>query len=230
MSTHLMQATQKLKQRIVALGTLVEESFQKAIDAVEKRDERLAAEVAAGDKVIDEREVEIEEECLKMLALYQPVAMDLRFIVAVLKLNRDLERIGDMAVSVAERAAPLARDRWSPEVFDFQTMAGKTLAMVHASLDALIDLDAEKARQLFAADNEVDEMHAAMFEQVRRSAFAEPERVDMLLHLLSISRYLERIADHAANIAKDVVYMVKGNIVRHRTKELLKNEPQADDR
>lgn len=228
MSTHLMQATQKLKQRIVALGTLVEEAFQKAIDAVEKRDERLAAEVAAGDKVIDEREVEIEEECLKMLALYQPVAIDLRFIVAVLKLNRDLERIGDLAVSVSERAAPLARDRWSPEVFDFQTMAGKALAMVHASLDALVDLDAEKARQLFAADNEVDDMHAAMFEQVRRSAFAEPERVDMLLHLLSISRYLERIADHAANIAKDVVYMVKGNIVRHRTKELQKTQELAN--
>lgn len=222
MSTHLMHATMQLKQRIVALGTRVEEALQKAIDAVDKRDVSLAAEVAAGDKVIDEREVEIEEECLKMLALYQPVAIDLRFIVAVLKLNRDLERIGDMAVSVAERAEPLARDRWSPEVFDFRKMAGKVLDMVHASMDALIDLDAKKARELFVADDEVDDMHAAMFEQVRRAAFAEPETVDVLLHLLSLSRYLERIADHAANIAKDVVYMAEGRIVRHRTKELRK--------
>ncbi len=219
MSTHLINATAQLKQQVIALGTWVEEALQNAVDAVEKRDKRLAAAVAAGDKKIDAQEVEIEEECLKILALYQPVAIDLRLIVAILKLNRDLERIGDMAVHIAERAEALANDRWSRNLFDFRTMASKTQAMVRGSLDALIELDVQKARALFDADDEIDALYAAMFERVRRSAFDEPEKVDMLLHLLSIARHLERIADHAANIAKDVVYMVEGQIVRHRTRD-----------
>ncbi len=218
MSTHLIQATERLKKSVVALGTMVEESFDDAVDAVVRRDAAQAAAVVAKDKAIDRREVEIEEECLKMLALYQPVAIDLRFIVAVLKLNRDLERIGDLAVNVAERAVPLAGAQWPADVFDFEGMAGEVRTMLRQSLDALVELDAKRARRVFAADQTVDAMHQALFEHVRDAAQADPAQIETLLHLLSISRHLERIADHAANIAKDVVYMVEGEIVRHRTK------------
>ena len=220
MSTHLIHAIDRLKRSVIVLGTMVEENLEAAMEAVSKRDARRAHTVAERDRAIDQREVEIEEECLKMLALYQPVATDLRFIVAVLKLNRDLERIGDLAVNIAERVGPLADAQWSAEIFDFEAMAGEVRSMLRQSLDALVELDAKRALRVFAADDTVDAMHRAMFGHVRDGARADPDRTEMLLHLLSISRHLERIADHAANIAKDVVYMVDGEIVRHRTKAL----------
>lgn len=219
MSIHLIGSIAQLKKEIVSLGTLVEEALYNAVTAIEKRDLSLANSVKKGDRNIDRREVEIEEECLKMLALYQPVAADLRFIVAALKLNRDLERIGDMAVNIAERTATLGQDRWAPGLFDFSGMAKKVQHMVRKSLDALIDLDAQKAREVFAADNEVDALYATLFEQICLAVRAEPERVGLFIQLITISRNLERIADHAANICKDVVYTVEGHIIRHRTSE-----------
>jgi phosphate transport system protein len=164
-------------------------------------------------------EVEVEESCLKILALYQPVAIDLRFIIAVLKINNDLERVGDLAVNIAERAIFLATQ---PEVnveLDFTTMAVKTQEMLKKSLDALVNLNAGLAREVCACDDEIDAINRQMYLTVQDAMNTHPDQIEPLTHLLSASRHLERIADHATNIAEDVIYMIEGEIVRHKTEE-----------
>jgi len=215
MSRHIHKEIERLKRRILALGGVVEAALEKATGAVLRDDTALAEQVIAADNEVDETEVEIEEECLKILALYQPVATDLRFVVAVLKLNNDLERIGDLAVNIAEQVSAvkgtdeLVRPRSLPD------MIRCVRAMFRNSLDALINLDSEQARAVGAADDEVDDMHRSMFTYVLDGMKKQPDNAALLIHYLSISRYLERIADHATNIAEDVVYMTEGSIVRH---------------
>jgi len=165
------------------------------------------------------REIDIEEECLKLLALHQPVAMDLRFIVAVLKINNDLERISDLAVNVAERAAFLAARPKIDAPFDFLLMARKAQTMLRMSLDALVNWESSLASQVCAMDDEVDAINREMYNQVKDEIRKHPENLDALIHLLSVSRHLERIADQATNIAEDVIYMVEGKIVRHRAED-----------
>jgi phosphate transport system protein len=148
--------------------------------------------------------------------LHQPVAIDLRYIVAVLKINNDLERIGDLAVNIAERTLYLCEKPVSYPLFTLGTMAQETLAMLRESLDALMTLDADRAREVRVSDDKVDEMNRKMFEQVIDSIRRSPERADCLLSCLSASRSLERIADHATNMAEDVLYMIEGEIVRHK--------------
>ena len=160
--------------------------------------------------------MEIEEECLKILALYQPVAVDLRFIVAALKINNDLERIGDLAVNIARKAALLRRRAADAEVpFDIAGMWEKTQAMLRDSIDAMVNMDARLAAEVCRRDDEVDrlkhEIRAGAEERIRR----EPAKVGPLLRLLAVSRNLERIADCATNIAEDVIYMSEGRIIRH---------------
>jgi len=164
-------------------------------------------------------EVDVEEECLKILALYQPVAIDLRFIITALKINNDLERIGDLAVNIAERSEFLARQ---PEVhvpLDLEKMTEKTQSMLTKSLDALVNMDCDLAHQVCAADDEVDAMNRQMYLTVQDGIRQHPEQLESLIHLLSASRHLERIADHATNIAEDVIYMAEGQIVRHRAED-----------
>ncbi len=224
MSKHLEREIERLKKHILSLGAVVEESVQRAVRAISERDGTLAQRVIEEDVSTDQMEVEVEEECLKILALHQPVAIDLRFIVAVLKINNDLERIGDLAVNIAERAAFLASRNHDGLVtlFDFEEMAAKTQAMLKLSLDALVNVDADLARDVCAADDEVDAMNRQMYHQVEDAIRAHPEQMDALIHMLSISRHLERIADHATNIAEDVIYMIEGVIVRHRTEDYRK--------
>ncbi|KPK65776.1 MAG: PhoU family transcriptional regulator [Planctomycetes bacterium SM23_32] len=224
MSKHLQRELDRLKRRILSLSGLAEESVHKAVHALERRDERLAANVIESDIELDHAEVDLEEECLKILALHQPVAIDLRFIVACLKINNDLERIGDLAVNVAERAQYIATHERVDAPFDFVGMAEKAQAMVRESLDALVNLDAEAARRVCAADDEVDALNREMYAKVQDGIRAHPEQMPGLIHLLSASRHLERIADHATNIAEDVIYMVKGEIVRHQA-ERYKRSP-----
>jgi phosphate transport system protein len=164
-------------------------------------------------------EVDVEEECLKILALHQPVAIDLRFIVTALKINNDLERIGDLAVNIAERSEFLAGQEPISVPFDFEAMAEKTQWMVTESLDSLVDMDCKRAYQVCAADDEVDALNRKMYKQVEASIIAHPRWTRCLFHLLSVSRHLERIADHATNIAEDVIYMVEGKIVRHKAED-----------
>jgi phosphate transport system protein len=216
MPKHFEKELEKLKRRILSLGAKVEERLRMAIKAIETRDGNLANQVIDSDHEIDEMEVDIEEECLKVLALHQPVAIDLRFIIAVIKINNELERIGDLAVNIAERAAFLASQRRLDILFDFPGMAEKAQSMVKRSLDALVNMDSRLAWEVCASDDEVDAMNREMFIKVQNSIRKKPNRMECLIHLLSASRHLERVADHATNIAQDVVYMIEGEIVRHR--------------
>lgn len=219
MSAHTQRALEQLKERILSLGALVEESLREAVRSLQQHDEKIAQQVIDDDTRIDDLEVDIEEECLKFLALYQPVAADLRFIVATLKINNDLERIGDLSVNIAERAAFLALHRQPKAVFDFQLMAAKSQRMLQQSLDALVKGDVSQAFNVLRADDEVDQMNSEMYIQVQNAILKNPDDLESLIHLLSISRHLERAADLASNVAEEVIYMVEGKIIRHKSEE-----------
>jgi len=215
MSVHLQREIDRLKKHLLSLCALVEDQVQMAVRALLERDEQLAHEVERRDLEIDHREVEVEEECLKTLALHQPVAIDLRLVIAVLKINNDLERIGDLAVNIAHKAAAFAAETPMEIPFDITGMWEKTQGMLRDSLDALVNMDAKLAGTVCARDDEVDrrkhEIRLGIEELIRQN----PERVCPLLRLLAVSRNLERIADCATNIAEDVVYMAEGRIIRH---------------
>lgn len=219
MPLHLNREMDKLKAKLLSLSALAEESVRNAVMALENRDERLAQMVIDVDPEIDLAEVDLEEECLKILALYQPVATDLRCIVACLKINNDLERIGDLAVNIAERAEYIATHDRVDIPLDFAAMAEKARAMVKKSLDSFVGMNARMAREVCAADDEVDAMNRDAYLQVEDAIREHPEHMDVLVHLLTTSRHLERIADHATNIAEDVIYMIEGEIVRHQAEK-----------
>lgn len=215
MSQIFLREVQRLKELVLDLCTLVEEAVEQAVRAVEARDPELARTVIRGDDQIDTLEVQLQEECFKIVALHQPVAIDLRFVVAVIKFNSDLERIGDLAVNVAERAVELSGANASPVPFDFPAMAAAVRGMVRQSLEALVNLDVALARRVMTLDDEVDRLHWSNFRKVEEAIRTQPEQVGTMLQYLSLSRYLERMADQATNVAEDVVYIVEGRIVRH---------------
>lgn len=215
MSEHLRREIEHLKKNLIAMSAVVEESVAKAARSIMERSTGLAQEVIRADMDIDQMEVDIEEECLKILALHQPVAVDLRFIIAVLKINSDLERVGDLAVNIAERSGFLASQPRICMPFDYEGMSNKVQKMLSDSIDALINLDTRLAHKVRALDDEVDAMNREMYETVKDELAGGPEYVNCLLHALSVGRHLERIADHATNIAEDVVYLVDAEIVRH---------------
>lgn len=219
MPAHLLREIENLKKEILRLGAMAEQAVRQAATALDQRDENLARDVIENDIKLDEMEVQVEETCLKILALHQPVAIDLRFIIAVLKINNDLERVGDLAVNVAERAAFLATQPPLDISFDFQEMTRKAQAMLTKSLDALVNLSVREAREVLAGDDEIDAMNRHMFFIVQDAIHADPRDTETLIHLLSASRHLERIADHATNIAEDVVYMIEGEIIRHKAED-----------
>jgi len=219
MPLHLQREIEKLKKQLLSLSALAEESVFRAVKSLRDRDRDLAQAVIDDDIVIDQMEVDIEEECHKILALYQPVAFDLRFIIAVLKINNELERIGDIAVNIAERVVFLATQEEVDIPFDFAGMVEKVQAMLRNSLDSLVNLDAEMAYGVCMADDEVDAINRQMYDQVKDGIRQHPEHLESLIHLLSVSRHLERIADLASNIGEDVIYMITGGIIRHRTEE-----------
>jgi phosphate transport system protein len=216
MTKHIERQIETLKERILRLGTLVEEAISKSITALINRDTSLAQRVIANDAAIDAMEVEVEEECLKILALYQPVAADLRFVVAVLKINNDLERMGDLARNIAKRVTQLeGGDPYDlpPEI---RTMATQAQEMVRQCLDAVVKRDPTLARQVREEDDIVDEARQRIQRRVLQGIKDHPENVENLLRINSVAKHIERIADMATNIAEDVVYMVEGDIVRHR--------------
>jgi phosphate transport system protein len=176
----------------------------------------LAKEVIDEDDLIDDKEVRIEEECLKILALYQPVANDLRFVITVLKVNNDIERVGDLAVNIAERAFYLSTREMLDVTVDLPEMVSDVMKMLRGSLDALTKKDTELARQIIAMDDKVDEANRKVYKVLQQLMYKNPETIKRALHLLSTSRHLERIADMATNICEDVVYMVEGEVIRHQ--------------
>jgi phosphate transport system protein len=219
MTAHMKNEIEKLKKKLLSLSAEVEEQLWLAVKSIKERDSRLARQVIEQDLTIDHDEVDVEEECLKILALYQPVAVDLRFIVTAFKINNDLERIGDLSVNIAERSDFLARTEPVTVPFDFDRMAQLTQTMVRDSIAALVNLDCVLAYSVCRRDDEVDAMNREMYDQVKQGILAHPDHIESLIHLLSVSRHLERIADHATNIAEDVIYMVEGRIIRHKTEE-----------
>jgi len=219
MPTRIQYEIDKLKKSILSLGAVAEERVAMAVKAVSERDEALAREVIEGDAELDQMEVDLEEECLKVLALHQPVAVDLRFIIAVLKINNDLERIGDLAVNIGERAVFLASRPHMTYPLDFSEMAQAVKKILKHSLDALVNLDVTLAYEVCKLDDQVDAINRQMYIQVQKTIRKDPDRVESLIHLLNVSRHLERIADQATNIAEDVIYMIEGRIIRHKIEE-----------
>ncbi|MGA7144514.1 MAG: phosphate signaling complex protein PhoU [Desulfobacterales bacterium] len=216
MTKHFHKELEKIKKKILSLGGIVEDRVRLSIKAIETRDAVIAKKIINGDYEIDEMEVDIEEDCLKILALYQPVAVDLRFITTVIKINNDLERIADETVNIARGINYLSKkkQRFGFD-FDFSEMLAKTQFMLKRSLDALVNLDTDIAAKVCILDDEVDKMNGDVHRMVKNAVKKNPEQGEHLINLLLISRHLERIADHATNIAEEVIYLVNGEIVRH---------------
>ena len=219
MTMHFMREVENLKREILALGGLVEESVFKAVRSVLDNNSELAREVVRRDDEIDEQEVDIEEDCLKILALHQPVAVDLRFIVSVLKINSDLERIGDLSGNIAQRALLLADEPDFPRPAILATMAERARGMLRDSLDALVRWDSDLAYRVLSSDDDVDAMNRQVYDSIRAALESGSRNVAAHIHMLTVSRATERIADHATNIAEDVMYLIQGTIVRHSLKD-----------
>lgn len=215
MTVLMQKELDELKKMLLALSAVVEGRVLQSIQALMNSDEQLAQKVLSGDDEVDRMEVDLEEECLKVLALHQPVATDLRLIVSVLKMNNDLERMADLAVNISQRAVELATAPAVPSPFDLQKMSDQVQVMLKMSLDALVQQDSDMARRTIRLDDEVDALHKENFVHIKEAIRNAPERIDELVLFMSISRYLERIADLATNIAEDVVYLLDGEIIRH---------------
>lgn len=216
MSKHLERDLDNLQHDLLALAASVEQAIHRAIGALQQRDGEAARQVIDGDSQIDSEENHIEEEGLKMLALHQPVAVDLRRIIVALKVNNELERMGDLAEDIAERALYLCGFPRLPTPARLQQMTDLTTTMVRESLDAFVNLDARQARRVCRMDDEVDHANHDIIEEVVALMKGGGDLVEGGLSLFSATRHLERIADHATNIAEDVVYLVEGEIIRHR--------------
>ena len=217
MPKHLQQDLIGLKKELAIIARMVEDAADKAMIALTERRADLAERVLADDAHIDQREVHIEEECLKTLALHQPVAADLRFIVTALKVNNDLERMGDLAVNIAERAGYLSVHEPLTVDLDLPKMAHAVRDMLRLGLDALTHVDVALARAVLAMDDQIDEMNRSAFIVLQELMEADSTTIRRAIHMLSVSRHLERIADLTTNIAEDVIYMVEGEVIRHQT-------------
>jgi phosphate transport system protein len=212
---HFSRELEKIKKLILSLGTLVEERVRMAVKAIDDNDAELARRIIKSDFEVDEMEVDIEEECLKVLALHQPVAIDLRFIIAVIKINNELERIGDQAVNIAERVGVTAKKDQMEMFFDYSAMGENAQTMLKLSLDALVKLDYDQAFNVVMMDDEVDAIKEQAYDRIKTAMGEHPDKIGYLINLLLISRHLERLADHATNIAEEVIYLIEGEIVRH---------------
>ncbi|MDX2493683.1 MAG: phosphate signaling complex protein PhoU [Desulfuromusa sp.] len=215
MAVLMQQELNVLKKELLTLGAEVEGRVKQAVQALLTGDRKLAEQVKGGDDQIDNMEIELEEECLKILALHQPVATDLRFIVSVLKINNDLERVADFAVNIADRALDLDGTTKVDCPYAIETMAKLVEDMLKMALDSLVERDSQLARKTIQLDDDVDTMHRGNFSRVKEAIRNNPNNLDGLIYYLSISRYLERMGDLATNIAEDVVYHVDGEIIRH---------------
>jgi len=220
MSRHLQRDIESINQELLNISSMVEEMIDKATQALNERKYNLADEVVNSDGYVDEHEVHVEEECLKMLALHQPVAVDLRRIATVMKVNNDLERIADLAVSIAQRAQAMSAYPAFPIPDQLPRMVVISTQMVRGSMDALVNLDSAYARRIMAMDNQVDQLNRDIIAELQELMQSQPNLVPAALHCFSAVRHTERIADHATNIAEDVVYLVEGEIVRHRRDKL----------
>ncbi len=215
MKIHLHKEIDKLKKNILILGSMFEESLNIAVSAVIDKGINEAEKIIENDTYIDRKEIEIEEECLKILALHQPVATDLRYVAACLKVNNELERIGDLVANIARRVIAITNDTENELCVDFKPMMDITRQMLKDALDSLIYMNSELALEVLEHDDIVDECNSRMFNDLQDHIRVNPENTEFYINLLSVSRHLERIADCTTNIAEDVIYMIKGQIIRH---------------
>lgn len=217
MKVHFERAMEELHGQLAQISAMVEKAVNQAAAAVATRDEVSAQQIIAGDRIIDDGEIRIEEECLKILALYQPLAGDLRQVITILKVNNELERVGDLAVNMAERVVAMAEYRGQEfQPLDFSDMARRSCAMLRDALDALAYHDVPKAEQVLLADEAVDQLHRLSYDLVLRAVQENAQQANYHLNGLTVSRCLERIGDIATNIAEDVIYLECGKIVRHQ--------------
>lgn len=224
MKEHFIKALDNLKQMVAELAVKVEAALETAIRAVENGDTERARELIEHDRDIDLDEVKIEEECLKILALYQPVAGDLREVVTILKINNELERVGDLSCSIADRVADMSSYRGLvQEKFDFSEMMRIAREMLKESLDALIYRDSVTAGEVILTDDAIDNIHRNSYNIVKSMILKYPELINYYLDCLTVSRCLERVADSATNICEDIIYLDRGRIIRH-TKSLQQQE------
>ena len=204
----------KLKTKFMALGSMVEDRLQKTCLAMHTGDSDQLIEIIGSDWKVDEMEIEVEEECLKILALHQPVAGDLRLLIAIIKINNELERIADIAVNIAKRIQIIRKNSSHSFTIDYQAMSGKVLSMFKMGLDALVMEDARLARRIFYEDEEVNQLRDQAYKDVIHELNQNPDHAACLVNLYLLARHLERIGDRIKNIAEEVIYMVEGKIIR----------------
>jgi phosphate transport system protein len=212
---HFIEELEQLKTKLLEMGSLVEAAIQRSIIAVTQKDRGAAEEVFRNEARINTIELEIDDFAINLLALHQPMAADLRLIVAALKINTDLERMGDLAVNIAQRALSLMEGTASKPMIDIPHIAGLVQSMVRKALDAFVHRDADLARSVLAADDAVDSLRTASYHELISFMEQDPKNIPSAMALLSVTRNLERIADHSTNIAEDVLFLVKGIDVRH---------------
>ncbi len=215
MTRHFHEELDALKQTLLAMGGLVEDQMRHAMQALVDRDDALAKEVIERDRQVNAYEVEVDEQCVELLALHQPTAVDLRFITTAMKIVTDLERIGDQAVNIGQRVIELNREPQLKPYIDLPRMAARAQAMVKESLDAFVARDTELAHRVRAEDDEVDALKEQIFRELLTFMMEDPRSIPRAIRLILISRCMERVADHATNIAEMVIYLVEGKMVRH---------------
>jgi phosphate transport system protein len=212
---HFHEELEALKQTLLAMGGLVEDQIRRAMKALLERDDAIAQEVIDRDRQVNTYDVEVDEQCVELLALNQPAAGDLRFITTAMKIVTDLERIGDQAVNIAQRVLELNREPQIKPYIDLPRMAEKAQRMVKESLDAFVARDTALARQVCGKDAEVDALKEQIFRELLTYMMEDPRTIPRAIRVILISRFMERVADHATNIAEMVVYLVEGKMVRH---------------
>lgn len=215
MERHLDQDLDRVRQMLLKMGGMVEGMVAKATRALLERSARLCTEVIEGDHEVDQLEIEIDETVHSLMSRKQPIAVDLRFLVAVMKINSDLERIGDSAVNIAQSVEQINDQPQLKPYIDLPHLSELVQKMVRDSLDAFVRKDVALATQVCGSDDEVDGLYKQIFRELLTYMIEDPKTVSRALHLLLISRNLERIADHATNIAEDVIYYVEGRDIRH---------------
>jgi phosphate transport system protein len=215
MSRHFHEELEALKQTLLAMGGLVEDQIRRVMRALLERDDVMAQEVIERDRQVNTYDVEVDEQCVSLLALHQPAAGDLRFITTAMKIVTDLERIGDQAVNIGQRVLELNREPQLKPYLDLPRMAEKAQRMVKESLDAFVARDTALARQVCGEDAEVDALKEQIFRELLTFMMEDPRTIPRAIRVILISRFMERVADHATNIAEMVVYLVEGKMVRH---------------
>jgi phosphate transport system protein len=217
---HFQEELEQLKTRLLEMGGLAEERVRSAVGAVVNRDPILVDKVLVGDVAINQLHIEIDDRCFKLLALHQPMAVDLRSIVAAVKINSDLERVGDLAVNIAEAVGRYLRHPPVKELVDIPKMAEIAQDMLRDALDAYVRHDMTLAQEVLNQDDELDALKTDVFRELLTHMVRDPATIEPSLDLLLISRHLERIGDHATNIAEDVIFMVSAKDVRHHQEEV----------